>query len=34
MKRTLLFTMFIAAFSLMANAQVWDFNGTDDGWTN
>jgi hypothetical protein len=33
MKRTLLFTMFIAAFSLMANAQVWDFNGTDDGWT-
>jgi len=33
MKKNLLFTMFISAFVITTNAQVWDFNGTDDGWT-
>jgi hypothetical protein len=33
MKKKLLFTMFISAFVITTNAQVWDFNNTDDGWT-
>jgi hypothetical protein len=33
MKKTLLFTMFISAFVITTNAQLWDFNNTDDGWS-